>query len=320
MSEDGYVVSSNSAGDRLFAVIDGHGGREAVDFLEDHLADYVFHEIDTNGDDLELALKRSLERLDRDFLNGVRVERASKKRKRPRRSSQDRNQRVLHAGACVVMTLLREDHVYCCNAGDCRAVLGFSSSLVVPLSRDHKASSSVEMSLLMSLCKTDPVPVRRTKNVKESNAKSFQHLPLRVAGSLAVTRAVGDAYLKLPDLSYPPYDAHVPYLSYPCNGEVISRNIGSDSSSKENGIVLILASDGLWDFVSSDEAIGLCQMIASSSTTTTCQGLASKILDHTLESIASSFRISQDKLKRFKPGKKRRKFHDDITILVVRLS
>jgi hypothetical protein len=33
----------------------------------------------------------------------------------------------------------------------------------------------------------------------------------RVAGSLAVTRALGDAYLKTPLLSFLPYKSHAPY-------------------------------------------------------------------------------------------------------------
>lgn len=37
--------------------------------------------------------------------------------------------------------------------------------------------------------------------------------PLRVAGSLAVTRAIGDAYLKVPELSLPPFRQHVPYIT-----------------------------------------------------------------------------------------------------------
>lgn len=35
----------------------------------------------------------------------------------------------------------------------------------------------------------------------------------RVAGSLAVTRALGDAYLKTPLLSFLPYKSHAPYIT-----------------------------------------------------------------------------------------------------------
>ena len=84
--------------------------------------------------------------------------------------------------------------------------------------------------------------------------------------------------------------------------------------------VLILASDGLWDFVSCDEALGLCEIYQNNEDQKdSSQLVAGKILDHALGNIASSFRMSQDKLKSIKAGKKRRKLHDDITVLVVRL-
>lgn len=35
----------------------------------------------------------------------------------------------------------------------------------------------------------------------------------RVAGTLAITRALGDAYLKTPRFSFPPYKRHAPYIS-----------------------------------------------------------------------------------------------------------
>ena len=315
VSEDGYVVFQRG-NDRLYAVIDGHGGREAADFLEDRLGDYVFEEIDLYQDNVELALKSSLRRIDHDFLQRVRSERASKKRKRPRRSTQHKNQRLIHVGACVVMILIRMNRIYCCNAGDCRAVLGNSSQLVT-LSNDHKASNDLEMSRCKSMCKSDPIPIRRTMNIKDSNVKSVQHLPLRVAGSLAITRAIGDGYLKIPELSYPPFDTHVPYLSYPCEGEVISKTL----EDCDRDCVLILASDGLWDFVRSDEALGLIEIFQNDDDNdVSSQRIANTILDHALENIASLFRMSKEKLKRIKSGKRRRKFHDDITILVVRLS
>ena len=99
-------------------------------------------------------------------------------------------------------------------------------------------------------------------------------------------------------------------------GEVISKTL--EDCDRE--CVLILASDGLWDFVSCDEALGLCEIYQNNEDQKdSSQLVAGKILDHTLENIASSFRMSQDKLKCIKAGKKRRKLHDDITVLVVRM-
>ena len=56
----------------------------------------------------------------------------------------------------------------------------------------------------------DPNPVRVSENDR-------RHLgtraPLRVAGSLAVARALGDSYLKVAELSTSQYAPHVPYIT-----------------------------------------------------------------------------------------------------------
>jgi len=80
----------------------------------------------------------------------------------------------------------------------------------------------------------------------------------RVGGSLSVTRALGDAYLKTPLLSFPPYREHAPYIS--ALPEVSSRvlnvngkvNMNMDGTSSMDR-VLVLASDGVWERVSSEK-------------------------------------------------------------------
>ena len=56
----------------------------------------------------------------------------------------------------------------------------------------------------------DPNPVR----VSENDRKHLgTRAPLRVAGSLAVARALGDSYLKIAELSTPLFAPHVPYIT-----------------------------------------------------------------------------------------------------------
>jgi len=67
----------------------------------------------------------------------------------------------------------------------------------------------------------------------------------RVAGSLSVTRALGDAYLKTPTLSFYPYNNHAPYIT--ALPEVNSRIL------EEGDRMLVLASDGVWERVSGND-------------------------------------------------------------------
>ena len=69
-----------------------------------------------------------------------------------------------------------------------------------------------------------------------------------MAGSLAVTRALGDAYLKTPLLSFFPYKRHAPYIT--ARPEVNCRPIVKDGDK-----VLILATDGVWERASGEDAL-----------------------------------------------------------------
>ena len=64
-----------------------------------------------------------------------------------------------------------------------------------------------------------------------------EDLPLRVAGSLMVTRALGDGYLKRADLSSPPFRQYCPYIT--ADPEVLVYSICSEDD------FVILASDGV---------------------------------------------------------------------------
>ena len=66
----------------------------------------------------------------------------------------------------------------------------------------------------------------------------------RVAGSLAVTRALGDAYLKSPLLSFAPYKKHAPYIT--AKPEITIRRIKKRRGYLDDKI-LVLASDGIWE-------------------------------------------------------------------------
>jgi serine/threonine protein phosphatase PrpC len=78
--------------------------------------------------------------------------------------------------------------------------------------------------------------LRRCNNAPKAISAGMGGGIKRVAGSLAVTRALGDAYLKTPKLSFLPYKKHAPYIT--ARPEVNCRLL-----VKEGDKVLILATD-----------------------------------------------------------------------------
>lgn len=126
-----------------------------------------------------------------------------------------------HCGSTAVVAIVRREinHnvLYVSNAGDSRAVLS-KNGTAERLSKDHKA--------------TDPQEIARVKSEGGSIMDN------RVAGGLAITRAIGDHSYKSFGVTCQPYTVrHVlrPFDKY-----------------------LVIASDGVWDTISDDDAIALC--------------------------------------------------------------
>eukprot|EP00529_Nitzschia_sp_RCC80_P002714 CAMPEP_0113523510 /NCGR_PEP_ID=MMETSP0014_2-20120614/45743_1 /TAXON_ID=2857 /ORGANISM="Nitzschia sp." /LENGTH=1702 /DNA_ID=CAMNT_0000421603 /DNA_START=271 /DNA_END=5379 /DNA_ORIENTATION=+ /assembly_acc=CAM_ASM_000159 len=121
----------------------------------------------------------------------------------------------------------------------------FPSAITLPpvtrpidLTTDHSAYNPAEVTAVL----------RRCNNAPRAISAGVGGGIKRVAGSLAVTRALGDAYLKTPLLSFFPYKKHAPYIT--ARPEVNCRPI-----VKEGDKVLLLATDGVWERASGEDVL-----------------------------------------------------------------
>ncbi|KAL3921381.1 MAG: hypothetical protein SGILL_002774 [Bacillariaceae sp.] len=108
----------------------------------------------------------------------------------------------------------------------------------IDLTTDHSAYNPAEVTAVL----------RRSNNAPRAISAGVGGGIKRVAGSLAVTRALGDAYLKTPLLSFFPYKRHAPYIT--ARPEVNCRPL-----VKEGDKVLILATDGVWERASGEDVL-----------------------------------------------------------------
>ncbi|CAI9301035.1 unnamed protein product [Lactuca saligna] len=122
-------------------------------------------------------------------------------------------------GSCCVTAIIRDSNLVVSNAGDCRAVLS-SGGFATPLTSDHRPSRPDEKLRIESL----------------GGYVDCDHGAPRVLGSLAVSRGIGDRSLKQWITAEPESEIFkiVPEFEF-----------------------LIMASDGLWDKVSNQEAVDL---------------------------------------------------------------
>lgn len=112
----------------------------------------------------------------------------------------------------------------------------------IDLTTDHSAYNPAEVAAVLKRC----------NNAAGAISSGMGGGIKRVAGSLAVTRALGDAYLKTPLLSFHPFMRHVPYIT--ARPEVNCRLLPSKGGSLTNH-VLILATDGVWEHASGEDVL-----------------------------------------------------------------
>jgi protein phosphatase 2C len=181
----------------------------------------VKEEIDKfNGDDpssidWKSAMERSFDRMDKEVTDFTVLPKLSDCRCELRTPQCDA------VGSTAVVSIVTPDKIIVANCGDSRAVL-CRNGVVLPLSSDHKPDRPDEL-----------------RRIQASGGRVIYWDGARVLGVLAMSRAIGDNYLK-------PYVISLPEVV------VMNRRDGDEC--------MIVASDGLWDVVSSETACGVAKM------------------------------------------------------------
>jgi len=143
------------------------------------------------------------------------------------------------SGSCCVTALIRKGNLVVSNAGDCRAVIS-RGGVAEGLTSDHRPSRKEEKDRIEAM----------------GGYVDFCQGTWRIQGSLAVSRGIGDRHLKQWVIAEPDTKA---------------------LRIKPEHEFLILASDGLWDKVSNQEAVDLarpwCMGIDKPEPLTACKNL-----------------------------------------------
>ncbi|GMH17357.1 hypothetical protein Nepgr_019198 [Nepenthes gracilis] len=161
--EDRYRVITDIAGDprqAFFAVIDGHGGHAAAEYVAENLGKNIVEALGklAKSDDhgVEQAICEGYSITDRNFLD-----------------------QGVGSGACAASVLMKDGELHVANVGDCRAVLS-RNGLATRLTNDHHPNREDE----------------RSRIEGSGGYVEFRYGAWRVQGFLAVSRAIGDLHLK----------------------------------------------------------------------------------------------------------------------------
>lgn len=204
----------------FFGVYDGHGGFQVANYCRDRLHIALEEEIkvmkqeiikgtmnDTVQVQWEKAFTKCFQKVD-DEVGG----KASRSMDDTSNSEPVAPETV---GSTAVVALICSSHVIVANCGDSRAVL-YRGKEAIPLSNDHKPNREDEYA-----------------RIEAAGGKVIQWNGHRVFGVLAMSRSIGDGYLK-------PWIIPEPEVTF--------------TPRAREDECLILASDGLWDVMSNEEA------------------------------------------------------------------
>lgn len=206
-------------------------------------------------------------------------------------------------------------------AGDSRAVLGklqdptedSGTLLAVPLSRDQNAMVKFEQEKLVR------------EHPGEPNAFVCREPDsCYVKGALQPTRAFGDFSLKFSEFNGPPYDKgdrsaghHTPapfsppYITAIPELKSVKLHDGGENNSDR---FLILGSDGVWDFLSNEQAV---ECVREQVVLGDFENAGHALVEKTLQQAAKKHGISYEELLELAPGTPRRPVHDDTTVIVL---
>ncbi|CAK4082019.1 unnamed protein product [Aphanomyces euteiches] len=284
------------------AIFDGHGGWQVAEYAQNHLIENAKAELAKESAQtvtkIESALEQAFLRTDFDLKEIVRG------------AFQLGFGQVNRVGACSMLAYVTDNLLVIANAGDERAVLGSFENdnlIAIPMSNDHNAKLPVEMARLAR------------EHPGEDNIVVCKHPEsCYVKGGLQPTRALGDFAFKDVDFNAPaaptrrgggrhiapPYTP--PYVL--AKPEVQTHTVtGADK-------FLILGSDGVWDFLTNQEAVEIVHHYVSRGEA----HLASRaVVELVLAKVAEVRGMDIEDLLEVAPGKPRRRLHDDTTVVVL---
>lgn len=213
---------NSPGGLHFFGVFDGHGCSHVATRCKDRMHEIVKNECENGDSSWERAMFLSFSKMDKDVKEwsegaaGVSTSSCRCELQTPQCDA---------VGSTAIVAVLAPNKIIVSNCGDSRAVL-CRNGVAIPLSVDHKPDRPDELN-----------------RIQEAGGRVIFWDGPRVLGVLAMSRAIGDNYLK-------PYVISEPEVT------ITERTAGDEC--------LILASDGLWDVVSNETACGVARMCLQS--------------------------------------------------------
>ncbi|CAN1354124.1 Protein phosphatase 2C 29 [Linum perenne] len=236
-----------------------------------------------------------------------------------------RNPELALMGSCLLVVLMRDEDVYVMNVGDSRAIVAqyepqevvSSASDDGPITEEIVQGPGWAMNLTALQLSTDhstnvEEEILRIKNEHPDDKQCIVND--RVKGRLKVTRAFGAGFLKQPKLNAPllemfrnDYIGTAPYIS--CIPSLCHHHLCPRDQ------FLVLSSDGLYQYLTNQEVVSLVEnFMEKFPEGDPAQSLIEELLSRAAKKAGMDFHELLDI-----PQGDRRKYHDDVTVMVISL-
>lgn len=270
-------------------IYDGHGGPETARFISEHLFRHLKRFTFEHKSMSVEVIRKAFQATEEGFLSLVTNQWSVKPQ-------------IAAVGSCCLVGVICNGTLYIANLGDSRAVLGRlvrSTGAVEALQLSEEHNASIE-SVRQELHSMHP---------DDSQIVVFKNNSWRVKGIIQISRSIGDVYLKKPEFNREPLYAKF-RLREPFKKPILSADPSiSVHQLQPHDQFIILASDGLWEHLSSQEAVDIVRKHPHS-------GSARSLVKVALQEAAKKREMRYSDLKKIERGV-RRHFHDDITVIVV---
>ena len=218
-------LGGNWADTAAFAVLDGHGGREVACFCQHRLPSTIAKYPPT---DPEAALRKAFEGMD-ELLRRP-EERSFLQSFTGATRGGDTFEEAGRVGCTAVVCLVQSERLIVANVGDSRVVLS-RAGFAVPLSEDHKPNLPAERDRIQRA--GGVVERQQVRNVTQ----------YRVNGNLNLSRTIGDLDYKRNS-------------KLPMSEQIISSTPDITCFERTaNDDFLLLACDGIWETMSSQDVV-----------------------------------------------------------------
>jgi len=225
-----------------FAIYDGHGGTEAAQFLKSHFFSRIVHKF-KQQENIEEILRQTFEELEKEFLERI--------------EEKDLDGLV---GSTATAVVILGNQLFVANIGDSDAIL-YSKGGFKQMTETHSTQNVMEIERVVGC---------GGKIVHDKNKIARVGHPVwnPILVNIALTRSIGDAYFK--DNKYTTKEGKI------MNSGLISTPFFSKWTLTRDDYFIIIASDGLWDFMSFED---VATFIRSRILTVDCQKICDELVN-----------------------------------------